>query len=1063
MAGQSGPSFAVLLKYHRQAEGLSQDGLAKAAKIGTRTIINLELGHASKPQADTVRRLAEALKLTGPARQKFEAAARNQRWDRAAPAAPAGDDDTTLAGRLRGDPQAWLTYVVSTLDTAGVASARTAVAEWNDYGTAEAAWLAWADRLITLTGEGRMFPPTPRPMPTADEGPFLNRDRQAAALGGFADRVRRGRGGLALVLGEAGIGKSLLLVNVLAERTSSTRVEWVRLDRGEAGYQGWRRLLAPLWIALRRTELAPARLIPHASTLDDVLLVGRDDEKARWPLPGASAAAVAAMLMHLAARQPLTLVIDDAHRGGDSSDRLLLEVARRVNASRVGLIAALRPGELEDDSPLRAYSDRADGRAAPDLVVPIRVPPLGRTATADLIREQTGVEPPPGIVDQVLRKTGGFPQLIDGTEIQAPAAGGGSWSIGQLDAEGLRVLEETIHARPEAARTVLCAAALHATDGFIEPAVMARLTGLDQDTVERLLDRERRDGSILAPQVTGYRFRHDNWIDALIGTCPAAEQRKLHERCLELLRDDPAADPRQLARHARGAGAALVGERELTVLLREAADLALTDYAFGVAAELYEQAARYAAGTDRIDLEIKQADSLRFAGRWPQARRVLKRAVEYARTHDMPGREALALIHLERLTWSFGLNERELTQQIRDVLARLPAGETVLRAQARAALTTRLSISARKYEGEQADLARAALEELPSVTDGLAQADITLGIRAGLQDIEPPEKLLEFGASVADLALSFRSAFHLEEVLSSRVVDLIRAGRLFELPAAVRAYHEFADQSATNVAVYTTALIDAMLALARGDFAEAKAHTDEAGRLSEHWGESMAREALMGQAGWLLYEKGETDGLTGLLADFVQQSVSSLNESLWALAAALVHAERGETGPAIAIFRDVCLHTGNFSELPRGASRIGVLAVAAMVLGHAALTDAFPAGEAARLGMALAGLLTAHQDTMVIAGWPSVILGSKRRFIGLAYLAAGQLAEAVGQLVLAADENSGYAALEIRTRFDLARALIRQPDSYAQGLAELGRVGERAGERGMAGLAAQAAAIHPTG
>jgi hypothetical protein len=39
-------------------------------------------------------------------------------------------------------------------------------------------------------------------------------------------------------------------------------------------------------------------------------------------------------------------------------------------------------------------------------------------------------------------------------------------------------------------------------------------------------------------------------------------------------------------------------------------------------------------------------------------------------------------------------------------LERLPAGETVLRAQARAALTTRLSISARQYEGEQADLAR---------------------------------------------------------------------------------------------------------------------------------------------------------------------------------------------------------------------------------------------------------------------------------------------------------------------------------------------------------------------
>jgi hypothetical protein len=130
-----------------------------------------------------------------------------------------------------------------------------------------------------------------------------------------------------------------------------------------------------------------------------------------------------------------------------------------------------------------------------------------------------------------------------------------------------------------------------------------------------------------------------------------------------------------------------------------------------------------------------------------------------------------------------------------------------------------------------------------------------------------------------------------------------------------------------------------------------------------------------------------------------------------------------------------------------------------MVLGHSALSDALPADEAGRLGIALASLLTAHQDSVVIAGWPSVILGSKHRYIGLAHPAAGQPDEAVGHLARAADENSSFAALEIRTRFDLARALIRQPDSYSQGMAELGRTRERASERGMAGLAALAAAL----
>jgi predicted ATPase len=117
------------------------------------------------------------------------------------------------------------------------------------------------------------------------------------------------------------------------------------------------------------------------------------------------------------------------------------------------------------------------------------------------------------------------------------------------------VLESTIQARPESARTVLHAAALCAVDADIEPDIIAAVTNLDEDFVERVLDEERRHGSVLTPQISGYRFQHDNWIDALINTCPPARRRTLHARRLKLLLADPAADPRQLARHAIGAGA----------------------------------------------------------------------------------------------------------------------------------------------------------------------------------------------------------------------------------------------------------------------------------------------------------------------------------------------------------------------------------------------------------------------------------------------------------------------------------------------------------------------------
>ena len=114
-------------------------------------------------------------------------------------------------------------------------------------------------------------------------------------------------------------------------------------------------------------------------------------------------------------------------------------------------------------------------------------------------------------------------------------------------------------------------------------------------------------------------------------------------------------------------------------------------------------------------------------------------AVVVARRLGAPEREAVALVHLERLTFSYGLDEREMTAQQRDVMTRLPPGEVALRAQVQAALAMRLVISPRQYENEQADLARSALQQLPSVTDPLARADIILGIRGGLLDNVPPE------------------------------------------------------------------------------------------------------------------------------------------------------------------------------------------------------------------------------------------------------------------------------------------------------------------------------------
>ena len=247
-----------------------------------------------------------------------------------------------------------------------------------------------------------------------------------------------------------------------------------------------------------------------------------------------------------------------------------------------------------------------------------------------------------------------------------------------------------------------------------------------------------------------------------------------------------------------------------------------------------------------------------------------------------------------------------------------------------------------------------------------------------------------------------------------------------------------------------------MLALARGEWDAARGYTEEAGRLTRDWG-SMAQEALMAQVGWWLYETGQLAGLADFLAGLQQQEVSSLNGEVWQLAAGLILAESGEAEPAIETLREVCRNTGDLRGLARGPARIGILAAAAMVLGHPALHEAMPRPEAHHLGTSLAELLADHADKVVLAGWPAVLLGSKQRYIGLACLAAGQPERAAEHLARAVKENAAFRVLRTRTRFDLARALMLRPGSYAEGLAEMRRVQQEAADLKMHCLAAQAA------
>jgi tetratricopeptide (TPR) repeat protein/DNA-binding XRE family transcriptional regulator len=71
-------TFAGLLRKLRTEARLTQEELAEAAGLSPRSVSDLERGIAVTPHRDTVRLLADALQLIGPARSQFEAVARGR-------------------------------------------------------------------------------------------------------------------------------------------------------------------------------------------------------------------------------------------------------------------------------------------------------------------------------------------------------------------------------------------------------------------------------------------------------------------------------------------------------------------------------------------------------------------------------------------------------------------------------------------------------------------------------------------------------------------------------------------------------------------------------------------------------------------------------------------------------------------------------------------------------------------------------------------------------------------------------------------------------------------------
>ncbi|MEU8595422.1 AAA family ATPase [Streptomyces globisporus] len=517
---------------------------------------------------------------------------------------------------------------------------------------------------------------------------LFGRDHPAGVLRSEIARATDSHGGLVLVTGEAGIGKSTLVTDAAheARRRGALVVGGSCWDSDNTpGYWPWVQILRGLRRSATATEWAAAqeasdgRLAvllgdpaavatggPHggepgaeAGAPGDTGPTGGDWTGGGPPGWGSSEGAeafgvfdaVTTALVTVSQSRPLVVVLDDLHSADPASLRLLEFAAQHAWFERLLLIGTYRDVEVEAPGhPLQQLILPLVSRAAATLTLT----GLGRDEVGALMTVTTGREPAPQLVDEVHRRTGGNPFFVEQT---ARLWHSGS-PVSTIPPGVREAVRQRLALLPEPVVSLLTSAALLGRE--FRRQVLAVVHGAPVPHVDRLLE-SAVVARVVVPRPSGqYAFAHDLLRETLYASLDDAEARERHAAAVRALDAHgglgDAVPPGALARHAHLAGDALERDRRLDLLLA-AARYASGRLADEEAAGHYRRALAVASdesgaagrGPDlrrAVLIGLDLAGQLRHAGESAEAQRLLDGAVARARELDDPellGRVAITL------------------------------------------------------------------------------------------------------------------------------------------------------------------------------------------------------------------------------------------------------------------------------------------------------------------------------------------------------------------------------------------------------------------------------------
>ncbi|MDF2745154.1 MAG: regulatory protein, partial [Actinomycetia bacterium] len=707
------------------------------------------------------------------------------------------------------------------------------------------------------------------------------RTEELARLAAAADRAAAGTPTSVLIGGEAGVGKTRLVGQLVAgaRAAGATVLAGGCVELGGEGVP-----FAPLIEALRALvrdldEPALARLVPGQARAELARLLpelgppaGAAGQRAAfvaepgpWSEQGRLFELLLGLLERLGAERRAVLVVEDLHWADRSTRDLLAFLVRNLRHGRLLLVLTYRSDELHRRHPLRPFLAELDrGRRVERLE-------LARFGPAEVAAQLAGIQGAPVPAELAARihaRSGGNAFFVE--ELAATPASTG----GELPPSLRDTLLARIELLAEPAQQVL--EVVSVAGAAVADPLLAEVAGLPEAELLAGLREAVSAHVLLADAGDGtYGFRHALVKEAVYAELLPGERTRLHARFAAALAARDSDDPGPAAELAWHWYAAHDLERALPAAVR-AGLAAERAYAFAEAQRQFERALELwercgepaaEAGMDKTELLARAGEAAANAGAADRAVTLVRGALAEV---DPAADPLLAGQLTERLAFHLRIAGRPgAFEAYQEAVRLVPPGPTVARARVLAGLGQALMLRARSAEAiatceEAIEVARAAgdpvveAHALNSLGTALARLDDPEGGLAALW--EARRRAAELGAAkdearacvnLSDLLedlgrLDEAVAVATEGIEVARAAGLARTfgaflagnaasalyhqGRWEESARLSRASLELGDEEDLNTVTLRGSM--AVLDAGRGEFDSALGHVRAARRLS---------------------------------------------------------------------------------------------------------------------------------------------------------------------------------------------------------------------------------------